>query len=98
MLLPIQPFDALYCTCVCVGGGRSGSHAVCCLSVCSGTFPNNNTKKCEQCHNECIGCCNQVCMYIRVCICVSVSLYVPVYVLYMCVQYIHKLVRGVSAC
>ena len=49
------------------------------LSVCSETFPNNDTKKCEQCHNECIGCCNQVIMHV----CAPMSMCLPVRV-YVC--------------
>ena len=45
------------------------------LSVCSDTFPNNDTMECEQCHDECIGCCNQV----SACICVPVSVCHSVY-------------------
>ena len=44
------------------------------LSVCSDTFPNNDTVECEQCHDECIGCCNQVSAYVYLCACVCVSL------------------------
>ena len=56
---------------VCTCGSRPSV-----LLVCSDTFPNNDTRECEQCHDECIGCCDQVSVHISV----SASQYL----LYMC--------------
>ena len=65
----------LLCTCVLCEHVGSCSPVV--LSVCSDTFPNNDTKECEQCHDECIGCCDRVSacvhMTMSVCMCVCAS-------------------------